>query len=471
MTVIAGIAGTTNGSFFGYAPSFVDTSKLPGTSTQTLTSWTIWMKSSITARHLLYSPNLVWFLVTVFVYILFPYDMQQARTLEFHWIACRAALNLCVVSIYVACVVLGTSAWSSRKYRPDMTPSTMNMIHNVWYTTLGTLQWTVWEVTIVHLFAAGVLPWVPHSELTLTTTTGVWMIFREMLMIALVPLWRSFHFYWSHRLLHIPFIYRHVHSLHHRNVDIEPFAGLCMHPIEHLYYFSCLAPSLFLRLSPFQLLWNGMHLVLSPAASHSGWEDHVQSDQFHYVHHAKFNCNYGSGSLPLDRIFGSFVNVLYDEKTARKSEERAKRGEMSRAGAFRPKSTRSFQMYMLFTAVYCLFVLLVLFESPASDGEQHEAEQQQQHALFILFGNRMVSTAAKRHRRMTAFFVAFSPVLVAAFMSMVTGQRLFRPFSDVTMKGEGIASNYRLPSFLLHLAIGVAVGVFPVYALVSAALV
>ena len=26
-------------------------------------------------------------------------------------------------------------------------------------------------------------------------------------------------------------------AVHHRNVDIEPFAGLCMHPIEHLYYF------------------------------------------------------------------------------------------------------------------------------------------------------------------------------------------------------------------------------------------
>jgi sterol desaturase/sphingolipid hydroxylase (fatty acid hydroxylase superfamily) len=27
---------------------------------------------------------------------------------------------------------------------------------------------------------------------------------------------------------------RYVHSLHHRNIDIEPFAGLAMHPIEHM---------------------------------------------------------------------------------------------------------------------------------------------------------------------------------------------------------------------------------------------
>ena len=32
-------------------------------------------------------------------------------------------------------------------------------------------------------------------------------------------------------------VYKYVHSLHHRNTDIEPFAGLSMHPVEHLYYY------------------------------------------------------------------------------------------------------------------------------------------------------------------------------------------------------------------------------------------
>jgi len=85
---------------------------------------------------------------------------------------------------------------------------------------------------------------------------------------------------------------------------------LCMHPVEHLYYFSCIAPSLYLYMSPFIFAWNGWHLLLSPAASHSGWEDHMQSDQFHYLHHARFECNYGSASIPLDNMFGTFFDVL-----------------------------------------------------------------------------------------------------------------------------------------------------------------
>ena len=51
-------------------------------------------------------------------------------------------------------------------------------------------------------------------------------------------MYRDFHFYWAHRFIHIRALYKYVHSLHHRNTDIEPFAGLCMHPIEHLYYYS-----------------------------------------------------------------------------------------------------------------------------------------------------------------------------------------------------------------------------------------
>ena len=97
-------------------------------------------------------------------------------------------------------------------------------------------------------------------------------------------------------------MYKYIHSLHHRNTDIEPFAGvaikkspslyiccsvtgLSMHPVEHLYYFSCLGPSFLVYTTPFAFMWNGVHLLISPAASHSGWEDHFQADQYHYLHH------------------------------------------------------------------------------------------------------------------------------------------------------------------------------------------
>ena len=51
-------------------------------------------------------------------------------------------------------------------------------------------------------------------------------------------------------------VYKYVHSLHHRNADPEPFSGMTMHPVEHLYYFSnAFTPSLYLNLSPLIFLW------------------------------------------------------------------------------------------------------------------------------------------------------------------------------------------------------------------------
>ena len=37
-------------------------------------------------------------------------------------------------------------------------------------------------------------------------------------------------------------------------------------------YYACILPSLLFFASPFAFLWNGVHLILAPGASHSGWE-------------------------------------------------------------------------------------------------------------------------------------------------------------------------------------------------------
>merc|ERR1711871_870888 len=180
------------------------------------------------------------------------------------------------------------------------------MIHNLWYTTLGALQWVGWEVLFLRGWALGYFDFMSDAEAF--GSIGGWA--RMAAYSCFVPLWRDFHFYFAHRFLHIRCLYKFVHVLHHRNKEIEPWSGLCMHPIEHLYYFACVAPSMYLRMHPFHLWWHGVHLLLSPAASHSGWEDHFQSDQFHYLHHKRFECNYGSSGTALDKIFGTFRSSL-----------------------------------------------------------------------------------------------------------------------------------------------------------------
>eukprot|EP00039_Didymoeca_costata_P001955 m.56557 g.56557 ORF g.56557 m.56557 type:complete len:445 (-) comp11044_c0_seq2:97-1431(-) len=300
-----GFAGTEGGKWFGSPhPRWVDRSLPPGYTPLKLPQG-FWgrLKPIITTEVLFYTPNFVWFIITLGAYVMFPYDFDSAKTWNLSWILDRAALNLTITVTFVGFwyMSLYHAHWAERKFQ-EKQPSLGMMIHNIWYTCLGALQWTAWEVVFMHAFANGYLPYISDKD----SFSSPGNILRMIGYTILIPVWREFHFYWAHRMLHMRVLYKYVHSLHHRNIDPEPFSGLAMHPVEHLYYFSTIAPSLYLLMSPFHFMWNGMHAVISPAAAHSGWEDHWQSDQLHYLHHARFECNYGGGGLAMDKIFGTY---------------------------------------------------------------------------------------------------------------------------------------------------------------------
>jgi len=305
-----GFAGTTKGSFFE-APSWVNKEMAAGRTNQAVVygDWMKVLKGYYTAAYFFYSPNLVWFAIAALGYYLFPYDFEAAKEgLAVKWVLYRFLVNFVITFGYFGFwnLSLYKWGWGKRKFNTTKNPTASRMFHNMWYSLWGVIQWTAWEACFVTAYASGRLPYVDDDEAFSTPLN----ILKMAAWTLFVPLWRDFHFYFAHRLLHYRVLYKHVHSLHHRNSDIEPFSGLCMHPIEHLFYFSCVGPSLFIHASPFIMMWNGIHLLISPAASHSGWEDHFQSDQFHYLHHAKFECNYGTSGPPLDKLFGTFREKL-----------------------------------------------------------------------------------------------------------------------------------------------------------------
>jgi sterol desaturase/sphingolipid hydroxylase (fatty acid hydroxylase superfamily) len=172
------------------------------------------------------------------------------------------------------------------------------------------LQWTCYEIAMQKLWSSDLFPTPPtFSEIKASPQ----LLALNAFVLLLIPVWRDVHFYSAHRFLHIRPLYRLIHSLHHRNTDPEPFSGLCMHPTEHLYYYSnALFPCIYISgLSPLVFHFLFFHLVFAPAAGHSGFEDHFGSDQYHAIHHAKFEANYGSpNSAFIDRFFGTFRETL-----------------------------------------------------------------------------------------------------------------------------------------------------------------
>lgn len=357
--------GMINGKYFGEPPLYVDKNLPPGMTDMpkpTLVSWLC--KAPFI---LVTTPNFVWALMSFALYTLAPYNLGAGSSaliapISYPFFMERFPIWFGVTFGYFSFwhVTLYGFNMAQRPFIADRNYSLDKLVHNVFWTTSGIAIWTVFENVFAFLWSTGKLPYISDT-ITLSTPLG---IATFIAVLAGIPLWRSIHFYFAHRFLHYTPLYKQVHSLHHRNTDVEPFSGLCMHPVEHLYYFSCVLPNLVFCCSPFALVWNGMHLLLSPAASHSGYEDHFQSDLFHYLHHRYFECNYaGSDAAFMDITFGTFKASFNDhplDKYGPKARDDAK-------STLRLLPTQEFTSYLVGSSLCIVpWASYALYNSPIS---------------------------------------------------------------------------------------------------------
>ena len=191
-----------------------------------------------------------------------------------------------------------------------------------WTLSSGVGVWTAFEVLLFWAMGYGYAPVLFWSD------NPVWFI----ALFFLTPVWISFHFYWIHRALHWPPLYKLAHSLHHRNVNVGPWSGISMHPVEHVLFYTNFAIHLVVPSHPLHVLFHGYVQSTHPVFSHSGFEKLVVNDSpqlrmgvyFHQLHHRYFECNYGTVEMPWDRWFGS-----YHDGTGRATEEaRARKTQM-----------------------------------------------------------------------------------------------------------------------------------------------
>ncbi|MEO0390360.1 MAG: sterol desaturase family protein [Pseudomonadota bacterium] len=182
-----------------------------------------------------------------------------------------------------------------------------NQIHDNMFWTLasGVTQWTIAQWLVFWAMANGWAPAILFPE------NPVWFV----LMFPFLVVWSSFHFYWVHRLLHVPFFYKRAHALHHRNVNVGPWSGISMHPLEHLLFYTNFLIHLVVPSHPIHVLFHGYMQSIHPVFSHSGFDQlelgrrqAKMGDFFHQLHHRYFECNYGTVEMPWDRWFGTFHN-------------------------------------------------------------------------------------------------------------------------------------------------------------------
>ena len=196
-----GIGGTgPNGSFFE-PPTWVDTNKSPGLTSQNK-AYTPpgWWVNVITGKYLFTSPNLIWLAITIFVYFVFPYDFKSARSFDdLDWVYKRLAVNFVVVfGVYgFAHSSLYLFGMGERPFNANRIYRFGKVIHNMWYTFLGVVQITVWEAIFMHCYATKRLPYISDEE----TFSSYWNMAKFCFSFFWVPIFRENHFYFAHRYI------------------------------------------------------------------------------------------------------------------------------------------------------------------------------------------------------------------------------------------------------------------------------
>jgi len=187
-------------------------------------------------------------------------------------------------------------------------PSMRQIKHDALVTVSASCFGAMIEIILCHCWAAG--------HLTLETSLREAPVFN-IVMGLLLTHYRIPHFYVMHRAMHpwkttsIPdlgkFLYKQVHSLHHKSYNPTAFSGTNMHPVEAtLYYSAALIPAVF-GLHPIHSLGVIIDCAMGAWLGHDGFQWPGSGDYFHQLHHQHFDCNYGAMHVPLDWMFGTYA--------------------------------------------------------------------------------------------------------------------------------------------------------------------
>ena len=274
------------------------------------------MVSWLARSWLTLSTTTIWLGLAFAVWAWATPPVEQMRTLAWDWVAFVYVRNLIIMTVVAGGLHLyfytlraqgRRKQYSSRGFATENKAFVFgDQIHDniFWTLASGVTAWTAYEIAYLWAWANGYLPGTAWTE------DPVWFV----VLFLIIPIWSSMHFYFAHRLLHWPPLYRLAHALHHRNLTIGPWTGISMHPVEHLLYFSSVVLHFVVASHPLHMLFHLYVQALNPACSHSGYEGIVVGgktrlslgDFFHQLHHRYFECNYGSPEMPWDVWLGSF---------------------------------------------------------------------------------------------------------------------------------------------------------------------
>ncbi len=161
-----------------------------------------------------------------------------------------------------------------------------------------------------------------HSWLYFLFTVVVFIFIHDM------------YFYWTHRAMHHPLLFKHVHKVHHMSNNPTPWAAFSFHPLEALVEFGIIPIMVFLMpLHPAAIAIFALYMVSLNVIGHLGFEIFPRgftqhkifglhnTSTHHNMHHKLVNCNYSLYFNIWDKLMGTNhakYHSTFEEVAARK---------------------------------------------------------------------------------------------------------------------------------------------------------
>lgn len=165
---------------------------------------------------------------------------------------------------------------------------------------------------------------------------GAYPIWYYILTFPLMFIIHDTYFYWMHRTMHHPTIFKYAHLIHHKSTNPSPWAAYSFHPIEA--FFEAMAFPIIVLLIPvhisaiatfflFQIFYNvygHLGFEIYPKGFNKHWFGKwINTSTHHNLHHKHFDNSYGLYFTFWDRLMGTMApqyDQSFEEVTSREKE-------------------------------------------------------------------------------------------------------------------------------------------------------
>ena len=225
----------------------------------------------------------------------------------------QSAMYFALVGLtFLAIWKLGERRFRARRIQAKRRVNGKQLRHEVKHTLVTLALGTVNALVITLLYQAG---WTALSN-DLSAWSWPTLALSFVGMIAFNDAW----FYFWHRFLHRPGVFKYAHAVHHKSVDVNPFSSYSFHALEAFILGAWSIPVLiFVPLYIPVLATLQVVGLVNNIVAHLGYEfmprwfirvppfRWLTTSTYHNLHHSRLDGNYALFFRFWDRLFGTEV--------------------------------------------------------------------------------------------------------------------------------------------------------------------